>query len=110
MQQVFRHDIPRYNGEHLLNNEKLAQELKTYAKAHFHATASQLAIAWLLAQQDNIIPIPGTKKRVYLEDNVKAVDIHLNNSHLRDIDKILEKYPNIGGRYTASEQALLKEQ
>ena len=106
----FRYDIPRYNGEHLLNNEKLAQELKAYAHKHFHASTSQLAIAWLIAQQDNIIPIPGTKKRVYLEDNMKALDIHLNSSHLSDLKKILEKYPNVGERYTASEQALLKEQ
>ncbi|RHM99642.1 aldo/keto reductase [Dielma fastidiosa] len=105
----FRYNIPRYNGEHRINNENLANELDLYAKENFNATVSQLAIAWVLAQQDNIIPIPGTKRRIYLEENVKSIDIHLSERHLKDINAILDKYPNVGERYAARQKGFLKK-
>lgn len=105
----FRYNIPRYNGEHRINNENLANELEVYAKKNFNASASQLAIAWVIAQQDNIIPIPGTKRRTYLEENVKALELHLDKNHLKDIESILAKYPNVGERYAERQKGFLKK-
>ena len=65
-----------------------------------NATPAQLAIAWVLAQGDDIIPIPGTKKRKYLEENAAAVDITLTSQDLQEIETLVAKYPNIGQRYS----------
>ena len=62
-------------------------------------TPAQLALAWVLAQGEDIIPIPGTKKRKYLEENAGAADIRLTQSDLSDIDSLIIKYPDIGQRY-----------
>ncbi|MEJ7680354.1 MAG: aldo/keto reductase [Segetibacter sp.] len=62
-------------------------------------TPAQLALAWLLAQGDNIIPIPGTKKRNKLEDNAGSVNIELSTQDIKDIEDVLAKYPNVGSRY-----------
>ncbi len=67
----------------------------------------QLALAWVLAQGNDIIPIPGTKKRKYLEENVGALDVQLSNDDLKKIDEILLKYPNIGARYSEGAMALV---
>jgi len=62
-------------------------------------TPAQLAIAWVLAQGEDIIPIPGTKKTKYLRENAAAVDIELSGSDLQDIQAVMDKYPNTGMRY-----------
>lgn len=105
----FRYNIPRYNGEHRINNENLANDLEAYANKYFNASASQLAVAWVIAQQDNIIPIPGTKRRTYLEENVKSLELHLEKKHIKDIDEILARYPNVGERYAARQKGFLKK-
>ena len=64
-------------------------------------TPAQLAIAWVMAQRDNIILIPGTKRRKYLEENAGAVDVELAAKDLEAIDAIARKYPNIGPCYSA---------
>lgn len=105
----FRYNIPRYNGEHRENNEKLAAELFEMAQDKFGAAASQLALAWVLAQSEHIIPIPGTKRRKYLEENVKAIDIVLTQDDLKDIEDLLNKYPNVGERYAQREKGFVKK-
>ena len=65
-----------------------------------NATPAQIALAWVLAQGEDIIPIPGTKKRKYLEENAAAADIELNNEDLKTIENIVARYPNVGNRYS----------
>lgn len=94
----FRWSLPRFQGEHLINNQHLVKELDEFASGKNINTA-QLALAWVLAKGSNIIPIPGTKKRKYLELNAQAVDVNLSNEDVLDIEKIISKYPNTGDRY-----------
>lgn len=101
-----RLELPRFQGEHLINNQNLIRELNDFAKSK-GGTVNQLAIAWILAKGDNIIPIPGTKKRKNLEANVFAVDIDLNERDITDIENIIIKYPNTGERYTSDGQKLI---
>lgn len=95
----WRRTLPRLDDEHWKNNAKLVNEFAAIAKEK-NCTPAQLALAWVLAQGEDIIPIPGTKKRKYLEENAKAVDIILNKSDLNQIEALLKKYPNVGKRYT----------
>ena len=98
----FRKNLPRYSGEHLENNQKLASEFAALA-ASKKITPAQLALAWVLTQGDNIIPIPGTKRRKYLEENAMAADVILSPEDIEEIESLLKKYPNIGPRYTERE-------
>jgi aryl-alcohol dehydrogenase-like predicted oxidoreductase len=95
----FRKTLPRYSGENLANNQSLAAEFAAMANDK-QITPAQLALAWVLAQGKDMIPIPGTKKRKYLEENAKAVDVHLSQSDLDEIQKLMDKYPNTGQRYS----------
>ena len=104
----FRRKLPRYDGEYLQNNQKLTFELEQLALSK-NATSAQLSLAWVLAQSENIIPIPGTKKIKYLEENVKAVDLQLSNDDLEKIENILKKYPNVGPRYSDRENKFVKK-
>jgi aryl-alcohol dehydrogenase-like predicted oxidoreductase len=104
----FRKNLPRYSGEYLENNRNLANEFALFAKEK-NCTPAQLAISWVINQSDNIIPIPGTKRRKYLEENVNAVDVNLNLSDLEKIENILKKYPNIGPRYSQRENNFVKK-
>jgi aryl-alcohol dehydrogenase-like predicted oxidoreductase len=94
----FRHTLPRLQGKHWENNKSLARELGLLAREK-GCTAAQLALAWVLAQGDDIIPIPGTKKQKYLEENAAAVDIVLSKDDLERIDSLARKYPDTGQRY-----------
>ncbi len=98
----FRKHLPRYRGEQWENNRKLASAFARLA-ASKNVTPAQLAIAWVLAQGDNIIPIPGTKRSKYLEENAAAVDIVLSAEEVKKIEDLLAKYPNTGPRYTDQE-------
>lgn len=95
----FRRTLPRFDEAHWENNQRLVDEFAALAKEK-NCTPAQLALAWVLAQGDDIIPIPGTKKIKYLEENAKAVDIVLSNSELRAIENLIDKYPDIGKRYS----------
>ena len=95
----FRKTLPRYSGDHLENNTSLSNDFAALAKDK-NCSPAQLALAWVLAQGDQIIPIPGTKKRKYLEENAGAVDISLSASELAEIQKVVEQYPNTGARYS----------
>ena len=94
----FRKSLPRYQQEYADNNKKLAAGFAGIASAK-NCTPAQLALAWVLAQGDFIIPIPGTKKRKYLVENAGAADVQLTNEDILDIEELLAKYPNTGDRY-----------
>ena len=104
----FRANLPRYKGEYLDNNLKLSAEFATYSLSK-NCSPAQLAIAWVMAQSDNIIPIPGTKRRKYLEENAGAADVELTVKDLETIEAIVNKYPNIGPRYSARENKFVKK-
>jgi aryl-alcohol dehydrogenase-like predicted oxidoreductase len=95
----YRRTVPRFDDEHWKTNQKLVADFASLAKDK-KVTPAQLALAWVLAQGDDIIPIPGTKKRKYLEENAAAVDIALTQQDLQNIEKLLAKYPDVGKRYS----------
>jgi aryl-alcohol dehydrogenase-like predicted oxidoreductase len=90
--------LPRFQGEHLENNKKLVKKLSEFANEKGIST-SQLVLAWLLAQGDDIIPIPGTKKQKYIEQNIQAIDVELSVEDLSTIIDIVNEYLNTGERY-----------
>jgi aryl-alcohol dehydrogenase-like predicted oxidoreductase len=94
----FRKRLPRFSGEHWENNRRLANAFAEMASDK-KCTPAQLALAWVLAQGSHIIPIPGTKRRKYLEENACAVDINLSPSDLNAIEALLARFPNVGSRY-----------
>ena len=102
----FRKKLPRYQQEYQDNNEKLSAGFAELA-TQIDCTPAQLALAWVLAQGDNIIPIPGTKKRKNLEDNAGSVDVALSPQHLQQIEELLAKYPNTGDRYDEASKQLV---
>jgi aryl-alcohol dehydrogenase-like predicted oxidoreductase len=95
----FRRTQPRFNSEHWENNAKLVAEFAQVAKSK-NCTPAQLALAWVMAQGDDLIPIPGTKKRTYLRENAEALNIKLSKDDLNTLDGLLAKYPNVGQRYS----------
>ena len=98
----FRRTGPRFTGENLEENLALAAKVKEIA-AEKGVTPAQLAIAWVLAQGDDIVPIPGTKRRTYLEQNAGAVDVELTQDELERIDAELPKAA--GERYNEAGMA-----
>ncbi len=102
----FRKNLPRYRGEYLDNNQKMTSEFATLA-ASKNITPAQLALAWVLAQGDNIIPIPGTKRKKYMEENAAAVDVTISHEDTFKIEALLKKYPNVGPRYSARENKFI---
>jgi aryl-alcohol dehydrogenase-like predicted oxidoreductase len=100
----FRKNLPRYQQEYQDNNQKLAQGFADLA-TEIGCSPAQLALAWILAQGENIIPIPGTKKRNKLADNAGSPDVVSLAENLRQIEDLLIKYPNTGNRY---DEAALK--
>ncbi len=95
----WRNNLPRFGGDYFDNNQKLAAAFAQLA-TELNCSPAQLAIAWVLAHGEHIIPIPGTKKRKYLEDNAGAVDIVLKESDFNAIDNLMKRFPDIGPRYT----------
>jgi aryl-alcohol dehydrogenase-like predicted oxidoreductase len=94
----FRKRAPRFQGENFQRNLDLVQQIRDIAIAK-NCTPGQLAIAWLLAQGDDIVPIPGTKRLRYLEENLGAVDVHLSDDDLARIDAVAPKGAPAGDRY-----------
>jgi aryl-alcohol dehydrogenase-like predicted oxidoreductase len=93
----FRRSNPRFEGENLEANLRLAAKVKEIA-ADKGITPGQLALAWVLSRGENVVPIPGTRHRKYLEENAKAADIELTDEDLARIDQELP--PVAGDRYT----------
>ncbi len=102
----FRKTLPRYQQEHIENNTMLAAGFARIAQKK-GCTPSQLALAWVLAQGTNIIPIPGTKRRKYLLENAGAIEVTLDPQDLAEIEVLLATYPNIGDRYSPSNYKLV---
>src|SRR6202012_4480580 len=102
----FRKTLPRFSDDYKDNNENLAAAFAELAEQK-GCTAAQLALAWVLAQGDDIIPIPGTKRTKYLRENAGAVDITLTNADFTAIDDVLKKHPNTGPRYTEAGMKLV---
>ncbi|BAV08261.1 Predicted oxidoreductase [Filimonas lacunae] len=88
----------RFTGEAFENNKKLVAEFAQLA-AQKGCTPAQLAIAWVLAQGEDIIPIPGTKRVKYLEDNLGAIQVEVTEADKQQLDVLVKKYPNVGARY-----------
>jgi aryl-alcohol dehydrogenase-like predicted oxidoreductase len=95
----YRRTVPRFDDAHWENNQQLVNEFAEVA-AQKGCTPAQLALAWVLAQGDDIIPIPGTKKRKYLEENAGAADISLSKDDLNKIEAVVNRHPNTGNRYS----------
>ena len=95
----FRRTLPRFDDAHWQNNKQLVEDFAALAQDK-NCTPSQLALAWVLAQGPDIIPIPGTKRRKYLEENAAAVNIALSKNDLERIEAVVNKYPDVGNRYS----------
>ena len=91
--------FPRFSEENFRQNLELAERVREIA-AEKGATPGQLALAWLLAQGEDIVPIPGTKRRKYLEENAGAVDITLTGEDLRRIEEAIPRGSAAGERYS----------
>ncbi|ATL42926.1 aldo/keto reductase [Elizabethkingia sp. HX WHF] len=102
----FRKSLPRYQEAYLENNKNLAKELNELA-ASKDITGSQLALAWVLTQGDDIIPIPGTKRVKYLEQNIEAAAVTFTETEKNQIEEIIKKYPNTGPRYSEGSMKLV---
>ncbi len=99
----YRRNSPRFQGENFARNLRLVDRIGGIARQK-GATAAQLALAWVLAQGDDIVPIPGTKHRRFLEENVAAVEIRLTPQDLARIDEVAPQGAAAGERYP--EQAM----
>jgi aryl-alcohol dehydrogenase-like predicted oxidoreductase len=97
----FRRFSPRFQGENFAKNLDLVQRVQSIAQAK-KCSAAQLALAWVLAQGTDIVAIPGTKRRKYLEDNIGALQVTLSTEDLREIDEAAPKGIAAGLRYPAS--------
>src|SRR5689334_7390953 len=94
----YRRNSPRFQGENFQRNLDLVERVEELARRK-KCTPAQLALAWLLAQGDDIVPIPGTKQRRYLEQNVAALGVDLTAGDLEEIDEVAPKGVAAGGRY-----------
>jgi aryl-alcohol dehydrogenase-like predicted oxidoreductase len=94
----FRTILPQFQSEVFKENLHLVEALSNIAQKK-KCTPAQLSLAWLLAQGEDIIPIPGTKQEKYLLENIKAVDIQLSAADLAAIDEAIRKNPIKGARY-----------
>jgi aryl-alcohol dehydrogenase-like predicted oxidoreductase len=100
----FRRDLPRFQGENLARNLALVERVRNLAEEK-GATPAQLAIAWLLAQGDDIVPIPGTKRRRYLEENLGALELRLRPDDLAAIEEAAPAEEVAGARYNSTQMA-----
>jgi aryl-alcohol dehydrogenase-like predicted oxidoreductase len=94
----YRRHTPRFEGENFARNLAIVEKVREVA-ARKGCTPAQLALAWVLAQGEDIVPIPGTKRRAYLEQNVGALEIRLSAPELAQIDALLPAGSASGSRY-----------
>jgi aryl-alcohol dehydrogenase-like predicted oxidoreductase len=102
----YRRFSPRFQGENFQKNLALVARVEVLAREK-HCTPGQLALAWLLAQGEDIIPIPGTKRRKYLEENVAALQVKLTAEDLRRIEEVAPKGAAAGMRYPEAMMTLV---
>jgi aryl-alcohol dehydrogenase-like predicted oxidoreductase len=103
-----RRNHPRFQGENFKRNLELVEKVKQMA-AQAGVTASQLALAWVLAQGDDIVPIPGTKRRKYIEENAAAVDLALAPDLVQNLENIFPPDATAGDRYAPAMKALVDQ-
>jgi aryl-alcohol dehydrogenase-like predicted oxidoreductase len=102
----YRRNSPRFQGENFQKNLDLVKKVQDLARRK-NCTPSQLALAWIWAQGDDIVPIPGTKRVKYLEENVGAIDVNLTADDLAQIERILPKGAVAGQRYNENMMRLI---
>ena len=102
----YRRQSPRFQGENFQKNLDLVAKIEEIAGAK-KCTPAQLALAWVLAQGEDLVPIPGTKRRKYLEENLGALDVALDRDDLRRIDEIAPKDIAAGPRYPPAMMATI---
>ena len=95
----WRRGMPRFEQENFRRNMELVEKIRAIAASN-GCTPAQLALAWVMAQGDDIVPIPGTKRRQYLEENVGALDIRLTPEELTEIDSLIPPGAAAGSRYS----------
>jgi aryl-alcohol dehydrogenase-like predicted oxidoreductase len=94
----FRGNLPRFTGENFAHNIDLVDKVRALA-AEKGCTSGQLALAWVLAQGSDVVPIPGTKRRTYLEENVAALDVVLSDDDLAALEAVVPVGVGAGDRY-----------
>ncbi|MFJ8313099.1 MULTISPECIES: aldo/keto reductase [unclassified Streptomyces] len=99
-----RRHAPRFTGAGLAANLTLVDRLRRIA-ARLEATPAQLALAWLLAQHPAVVPIPGTKRRTHLAENLRSLDLRLTEEQMRDIEQAVPAGAVVGPRYDAARMA-----
>jgi len=102
----YRRNSPRFQGENFQKNLDLVRHVEEMARKR-HCKPSQLALAWVMAQGEDIVPIPGTKRRKYLEENAAAADIELSAEDLAELDEVFPKDAAAGQRYPDHMMALV---
>jgi aryl-alcohol dehydrogenase-like predicted oxidoreductase len=102
----YRRNSPRFQGENFVKNVELVSRITALA-AKKGITAGQLALAWVMAQGNDIVPIPGTKRRKYLEENIAAAKVTISASELAEIAEALPKGAASGERYPAAMMGLI---
>jgi len=102
----YRRHSPRFQGENFQRNLDLVAAVEALAREK-GCTPSQLALAWVLAQGEDIVPIPGTKRRGYLEENVGVLDVTLSREELERLDRAAPKGATAGERYAAPQMQAL---
>jgi aryl-alcohol dehydrogenase-like predicted oxidoreductase len=93
----FRRRLPRFDDQHLAANQKLVDVVKTVAARH-GATPAQVALSWILTKAPDAVPIPGTKRRAYLDDNLGALNVHLDSNDMAELDRLASM--TSGDRYS----------
>ena len=94
----FRRHNPRFEGDNFRKNLELVDRVKELADRR-GVKPGQVALAWVLAQGDDVVPIPGTKRRTYLQENIEAVDLKLSEDELQALDEAAPKGATAGDRY-----------
>jgi len=94
----YRHSSPRFQGENFQRNLDLVKRVEEIAREK-KCTPAQLALAWVLAQGEDIAPIPGTKRRRYLQENIGALGVDLTSADLTRIDEVVPQTAVAGKRY-----------
>lgn len=102
----YRRMSPRFQGDNFAQNLELVERIKSIA-ARKGITAGQLALAWVMAQGKDIVPIPGTKRRLYLEENIAAGAVEISEAEMTEISEALPKGAAAGTRYPESMMGLL---
>ncbi|MFL6515489.1 MAG: aldo/keto reductase [Chthoniobacterales bacterium] len=102
----YRRTVPRFQGDNFERNLELVRRIEEIAREK-HCTPAQLALAWVLSRGDNIVPIPGTKRRKYLQENIGAIEVRLSSEDLERMEEAAPKDSFAGSRYPEAMMKLL---